>query len=127
MEIVLFWFVCAVAAGVVAASKGRSGLGWFFLSLLLFGILGLLIVGLMPSLNKPEPARADVDTRERVPCPSCREFVVKGAEVCRFCGAAQQVAAVAAPKAGAGRVTCVNCGRNYPAGQKVCGCGMTLR
>lgn len=122
MFIVVFWLLCSLAAGIVASSKGRSGIGWFLLSLLLFGLLGLLIVGFMPSL-KPAPVHAALaDPRERTACPACREMIVKGADVCRFCGAKQ---AVAPPRVG--RVTCRNCGRNYPGEQKTCGCGMTLR
>lgn len=119
-----FWFLCALGAGIVASSKGRSGFGWFLLSLLLFGILGLLIVGLMPSLNKPA-AVALSDDRERFACPACRELILKGAEVCRFCGT--NLKPVAPVTASVARITCKNCGRTYPPGQKVCSCGMTLR
>lgn len=85
----VFWLLCAVGAGIVASSKGRSGVGWFLLSLLLFGVLGLLIVGFMPPVGaEPELPRAvpPPDAQRRVPCPSCREMIVEGATTCRFCG-----------------------------------------
>lgn len=84
--LIAFWLVCALAAGIVASSKGRSGFGWFLLSLLLFGILGLLIVGFMPSLKRAPALAALNDGQERAPCPACRELIVKGATLCRFCG-----------------------------------------
>lgn len=125
MFVVAIWLLCALAAGIVASSKGRSGIGWFLLSLLLFGILGLLIVGFMPSLKPQDGREAIPDSRERVACPACRELIIRGAEVCRFCGAKQVAPAPAPPRLG--RVTCKNCGRNYPGEQQTCGCGMTLR
>ena len=33
MEWFVLWCFCAVIAGGIAASKGRSGVGWFFLGL----------------------------------------------------------------------------------------------
>lgn len=84
MELFLFWLLSAIAAGMVASSKGRNGFGWFLLSLLLFGVLGLLIVGFLPSVK---PASASTASAEkRVPCPRCKEQIVDGASVCRFCG-----------------------------------------
>lgn len=29
---------------------------------------------------------ADLDSRQRVPCPRCSELIVSSAKVCRFCG-----------------------------------------
>lgn len=33
MEIVLFWVGLAVVVAIIAGSRGRSGFGWFLLSL----------------------------------------------------------------------------------------------
>jgi hypothetical protein len=47
MSIALLWFGLSLAAGVAAESRGRSGVGWFFLSLIISPILGLIFVLVM--------------------------------------------------------------------------------
>jgi len=49
---VIIWIVCAVAAGMVGKSKGRTGQGWalgIFLSL-----IGLIIIAVLPARQLPE-------------------------------------------------------------------------
>jgi|EndMetStandDraft_9_1072997.scaffolds.fasta_scaffold65547_2 hypothetical protein len=53
MLLLIFWFTLAIVAGIVASSKGRNGVGWFFLSaLLLSPLLGLILVACLPNLKK---------------------------------------------------------------------------
>lgn len=85
MEIVFYWFACAVVCAIVASSKGRSGFGWFVLGAL-FSIFALLLVIVLPSQkdtgrdpNAPSPYT-------HVKCPDCREFVFKDARKCKHCG-----------------------------------------
>ena len=53
MEILFFWIVSAIIVGIVANSRGRSGIGWFFLSsLLLSPLLGLILVLCLTNLRK---------------------------------------------------------------------------
>lgn len=47
MEWFLLWCFCAVIAGAIASSKGRSGLGWFVLGLFIGPFA--LAVALLPS------------------------------------------------------------------------------
>ena len=56
VEIVLFWIVCPIAACAIAASKGRSGVGWFFLGLCIGPFA--LIVALLPSTEAQAQALA---------------------------------------------------------------------
>jgi uncharacterized membrane protein len=49
MLIVLGWIVLAIAAGAVASAKGRSGIGWFLLSLLITPVLTLLMLAALPN------------------------------------------------------------------------------
>jgi len=83
MDFLLFWFICAVLTGFVAAAKGRSGFGWFIIGLF-FGFISLLAVGLAPGPKKADPNAPHPDTHVR--CPECREFVYKDASKCKHCG-----------------------------------------
>lgn len=83
MEYLLGWFVFSILAGVIASSKGRSGVGFFFLSIFLSPIVGILAAAFMPSLKTP----AGFDDRERVACFKCAELVLPQASVCKHCGA----------------------------------------
>ena len=80
VEFVLFWVAFAIVVGVVAGSRGRSGLGWFLFSLVLTPLLGLILVALLPAVTQgPTP-----DTH--VKCPDCAELVLREARVCKHCG-----------------------------------------
>ncbi|SNS35406.1 hypothetical protein SAMN05216374_0947 [Tardiphaga sp. OK246] len=57
MEIFLVWLVFAVLVGVAASARGRSGLGWFILSVILSPLLGLLFVLVLPNLRHEDLLR----------------------------------------------------------------------
>jgi hypothetical protein len=82
MEVIgfLFWIVLAVAVGAWASNKGRSGVGFFFLALLLSPLLGGIIVACLKP-NEENTARAAGLKK----CPACAEFCKPDALVCRFC------------------------------------------
>src|SRR5262245_56998962 len=80
MEIVLGWFVFSIVAGVIASSKGRSGVGYLLLSLVLSPLSGIILAVAVPSVG--EFRRHDTHLR----CPDCREFVLNEARVCKHCG-----------------------------------------
>jgi len=82
MEIFLLWLGIAIITGIAAASRGRSGFGWFILGCF-FSILALLAVLVMPS-RKRDPNAPTPETHVR--CPDCKEFVLKEARVCKHCG-----------------------------------------
>jgi hypothetical protein len=67
MELVLLWLVFAVFAMIGASQKNRSGVGWFFIGLLL-GPFGLLVY-LMPKATVPDvegyAAREEYERRKR--------------------------------------------------------------
>jgi hypothetical protein len=47
MEFLLIWTVLAIVVGIVASNKGRSGFGWFLLSMLISPLLsGLLVLAM---------------------------------------------------------------------------------
>ncbi|MBM1172830.1 zinc ribbon domain-containing protein [Microvirga arabica] len=77
MELLFFWIGGAVLVAVVASNKGRSGPGWFFLSLLISPLLTLIAVAVM---SRVEPIEASKT------CPRCAESVKPAAIVCKHCG-----------------------------------------
>jgi hypothetical protein len=82
MEIILLlWIGCAVACWVIANSKARLAGIWFLLGLV-FGIFALIVITVLPSQAR-DPNAPSPDTH--VKCPDCREFVLKGASVCKHC------------------------------------------
>jgi hypothetical protein len=59
LEIFLFWLVASIVVGVIAKSRGRSGIGWFFLATLISPILGLILVMCLDRQNLPVNQRID--------------------------------------------------------------------
>lgn len=45
------WLGAAIACGVWADSRGRSGFGWFFFSVLLSPLIGLILVAVLTDLK----------------------------------------------------------------------------
>jgi DNA-directed RNA polymerase subunit RPC12/RpoP len=71
----LIWIGLAIATGIVANSKGRDGIGWFFIGLI--PIVGL-VIALVASKDGPN--------RLEKQCPFCAEFIKIEAKVCKHCG-----------------------------------------
>lgn len=86
MEIFIFWFAFSVIAGVVAGAKGRSGAGYFFLSIVLSPLVGIVAAALMPRIE-PQRQVASIATEPgRIPCPECAELILPTAKICKHCG-----------------------------------------
>lgn len=86
METLFFWVLLAVAVGAYGASKGRSGFGWFLLSLLISPLLGFIFCALVKDLKHPKEQAPSPETH--VKCPDCRELVLREARKCKHCGCA---------------------------------------
>lgn len=72
------WLFFAALVGILAASWGRSGFGWFLLGCLLSPLLAIIIL-LIAGKYAPKEMR--------IPCPVCKEGVMPDALKCKHCGA----------------------------------------
>lgn len=94
MEIAIGWLVLAVVVGIIAANRGRSGFGWFLISLAISPLIGGILVLALGS-PKVDPA----SDGEHKKCPACAEWVMREAVKCKHCG--EQLLPNAAPASAA--------------------------
>lgn len=85
MGIAFVWFFGAIIVGVFAANRGRSGLGWFVLALLISPLLGLLLVAVSKNLSGSGTTVTPGAATHRK-CPACAEWILPEANVCKHCG-----------------------------------------
>lgn len=78
--VVAGWMLLSALIGTAAERRGRDGLGWFFLSLLVSPLIALLLL-----VANPPDAEAIAKRDGRVPCPFCAEYVRPQAKICPHC------------------------------------------
>ena len=84
MEIFIFWIILSVLVGVFASSRGRSGIGHFFIALLLSPLIGALIILVLSQKTEKIEERA-INNGNLKKCPSCAELVKNEAIICKHC------------------------------------------
>lgn len=90
MEFAFGWLIFAALIGVLASSRGRSGFGWFLLSLLISPLIAMIVVLILQRKNAGPygSGEAAPTAGTHVRCPDCRELVRRDARKCKHCGSA---------------------------------------
>ena len=87
-SIVLIWLCLCIATWVIASKKGRSGFGFFLLSIILSPIVGI-IAALIASENTAKLEENQLASGASKRCPYCAEIIKKEATICKYCNKEQ--------------------------------------
>jgi len=113
---VVLWLGLSIGVGIIASARGRSGFGYFILSVLLSPLIGVLFAALLPP--KPSSEQTAEAQRPRMRCASCAELVLVEAVKCKHCGAdlttqSKARCAYCSASVPPGATNCLGCGRRF--------------
>ncbi len=79
------YLVLCVLVAIWAANRGRSGLRWFLIGLVISPLLAGIFVWVLKNLDR-SIMDGEISDGTHVRCPECREFILKEAKKCKHCG-----------------------------------------
>jgi len=85
VEFIIFWLIFAILVAVYAGKQGRSGIGYFFLAVLLSPIIAFVIL-IIAGENREKAEEKKIDSGDFRKCPFCAELIKPEAVVCKHCG-----------------------------------------
>lgn len=86
MFMFLGWLILAILVGVYANTKGRSGLGFFLIAVILSPLVGFIIALVISPVKEVIEANA-IQSGDMKKCPDCAELVKAEAKICKHCRA----------------------------------------
>lgn len=86
MVVFVMWLLLALIVGFVAQAKGRSGFGWFLLSVVISPIISLIILLVLSVGSGSSQVTVDPPS-STTRCDECREVIRRDAKRCKHCGA----------------------------------------
>jgi len=83
--VLFFWLLFAAINGWFAHQKGRSGIAFFLISVVISPMIGLIVVLAIKPSDEVMEQRALLNIEGKT-CPFCAEVVRAGAVICEHCG-----------------------------------------
>jgi ribosomal protein L37AE/L43A len=83
--LIITWLIFSILVAVLADNWGRSGFGYFLLSIVLSPLIGILVLAISGK-NSDELEKAQITNNKLTKCPFCKELVKPDAVKCKHCG-----------------------------------------
>ena len=83
--VILVWLAFSIFIGVRAKARGRSGVGWFLISVFFSPPLAALALLFLPAKSS-SAAESGSSQGGQIECLKCGELIARNDKVCPFCG-----------------------------------------